>query len=180
MASYFLPIIYTYLPTYHLCSSWSIRRMHRSLHNGRDQSLATSSAAFQICHPISFLSFSVVILHVSFSLPRFFYLLVPILMLSFCCHHILSLKSGQCSAIWIWCYPPLTEYSFTHEVAGCLSCWAIILSASYADICSGLTFLNVSRCHLPALRSVQQYQRYIAVEDSGFCVIRSSSFLCYF
>ena len=42
---------------------------HRSLHRGL--SMTTSSAALQLCHPISSLSFSAVLLQVSFGRPRF-------------------------------------------------------------------------------------------------------------
>ena len=48
---------------------WSIRPRNNNCHSSR--SLATCSTTFQLVHPSSFRSLSIVFLHVVFGLPRF-------------------------------------------------------------------------------------------------------------
>ena len=150
--------VYPTLP--YLSSSLLVehKARHRSLHRGL--SMATSSAALQLCHPISSLSFfasrpflSLLFSSKSLSVVRaFFCPLVSMSLLPWCHPHFLSSTRVLCISIsWSVCL-------FFLSVVCCWSYSASIFAVSSLGTCSGMPHTSWCSHSIPTCTPAQTWR----------------------
>ena len=161
--------------SHHLSSSLlkKHKARQRLLHLGL--SLAASSAALQLSHPISFLSFSAVLLQVSLGLPLFCLPSGVQVRATFCSSSFPFLRTClmYCHLLSFMLFR-LSGFGFFPSGPGCWFYLARTLAISSSGICFGMPHTS---SRLPLLSSSTQIHTSVLI--SLYCSCRSSRCICW-